>query len=127
MCLPLLAYFIFTLPNLQYIDIKPPSVDYSDTNELTTALSSCLYLYHPFLGMSAMLEVSSSLSQSMACFCSGELSTELLVSLGAQPLDHILASASRLPPPPCLLPKGFNGECSRPVCHNYYSRLIAII
>ncbi|XP_078138505.1 long-chain fatty acid transport protein 1-like [Centroberyx gerrardi] len=56
----------------------------------------------------AMLEVSSSLGQSMVRFCTGELSAEHLACLAAQPLDPILASASTLPPPPCLLPKGFN-------------------
>uniref|UniRef100_A0A667XXG3 long-chain-fatty-acid--CoA ligase n=1 Tax=Myripristis murdjan TaxID=586833 RepID=A0A667XXG3_9TELE len=56
----------------------------------------------------AMLEVSSSLAESMVRFCTGELSAEQLARLGAQPLDPILASASKLPPPPCLLPKGFS-------------------
>ncbi|XP_056143154.1 long-chain fatty acid transport protein 1a [Lampris incognitus] len=56
----------------------------------------------------AMLEIASSLSQSMARFCTGELSAEHLATLGARPLDPILASASRLPPTPCSPPKGFN-------------------
>ncbi|XP_046894975.1 long-chain fatty acid transport protein 1a [Hypomesus transpacificus] len=56
----------------------------------------------------AMLEVNSSLNQSMVRFCTGELSPDRLASLGAQPLDPILASASRQPPPPCYPLKGFN-------------------
>uniref|UniRef100_A0A8C5CGP7 long-chain-fatty-acid--CoA ligase n=1 Tax=Gadus morhua TaxID=8049 RepID=A0A8C5CGP7_GADMO len=48
----------------------------------------------------AMLEVSSSLGQSMTRFSTGELGAEHLASLGAQALDPILASASRRPPPP---------------------------
>uniref|UniRef100_A0A667XNF5 Very long-chain fatty acid transport protein n=1 Tax=Myripristis murdjan TaxID=586833 RepID=A0A667XNF5_9TELE len=36
------------------------------------------------------------------------INAEQLARLGAQPLDPILASASKLPPPPCLLPKGFS-------------------
>lgn len=55
----------------------------------------------------AMLEVSSSLNQSMVRFSTGELSSDLLASLRSQPLDPILASASRQPPP-CFSPKGFN-------------------
>uniref|UniRef100_A0A667XGC9 Long-chain-fatty-acid--CoA ligase n=1 Tax=Myripristis murdjan TaxID=586833 RepID=A0A667XGC9_9TELE len=51
----------------------------------------------------AMLEVSSSLAESMVRFCTGELSAEQLARLGAQPLDPILASASKLPPPPYRL------------------------
>ncbi|KAM9346327.1 long-chain fatty acid transport protein 1a [Symphorus nematophorus] len=56
----------------------------------------------------AVLEVSSSLSQSMVRFCTGDLSAEHLASLGAQHLDPILASASRHPLSPCVPPKGMN-------------------
>ncbi|XP_064170582.1 long-chain fatty acid transport protein 1a isoform X1 [Anguilla rostrata] len=55
----------------------------------------------------AVLEVSASLSQSMVRFCSGELSPDRLASLSALPLDPLLASSPRLPPP-CTLRKGFN-------------------
>ncbi|XP_059892759.1 long-chain fatty acid transport protein 1a [Gadus macrocephalus] len=58
----------------------------------------------------AMLEVSSSLGQSMTRFSTGELGAEHLASLGAQALDPILASASRRPPPPSPSPKGFNDQ-----------------
>uniref|UniRef100_A0A6Q2YZI1 Very long-chain fatty acid transport protein n=1 Tax=Esox lucius TaxID=8010 RepID=A0A6Q2YZI1_ESOLU len=58
----------------------------------------------------AMLEVRSSLNPSMVRFCTGELSVDSLASLAAQNLDPILAVASPLPPPPCITPKGFNGE-----------------
>lgn len=65
----------------------------------------------PLFVSSAMLEVSSSLSPSMVRFCTGELSVDCLASLAAQNLDYILASAPTLPPPPCIPPKSFNGEC----------------
>uniref|UniRef100_A0A3P9ANG5 long-chain-fatty-acid--CoA ligase n=1 Tax=Esox lucius TaxID=8010 RepID=A0A3P9ANG5_ESOLU len=58
----------------------------------------------------AMLEVRSSLNPSMVRFCTGELSVDSLASLAAQNLDPILAVASPLPPPPCITPKGFNGN-----------------
>lgn len=64
-----------------------------------------------FFVSSAMLEVSSSLSPSMVRFCTGELSVDCLASLAAQNLDYILALAATLPPPPCIPPKSFNGEC----------------
>ncbi|KAM6957643.1 long-chain fatty acid transport protein 1a [Aplochiton taeniatus] len=56
----------------------------------------------------AMLEVSSSLSQSMVRFCTGALSEDRLASLRSQQLDPTLASISRLPPPVSLTPKGFS-------------------
>uniref|UniRef100_A0A672I9N2 Long-chain-fatty-acid--CoA ligase n=1 Tax=Salarias fasciatus TaxID=181472 RepID=A0A672I9N2_SALFA len=56
----------------------------------------------------AMLEVSSSLSQSMVRFSTGDLSVEHLASLAAQPLDPILAAAPRHEPSPCDPPKGMN-------------------
>lgn len=56
----------------------------------------------------AMSEVTSSNSQSMVRFCTGELSAERLACLGAQPLDPILASAPKHPPSPCVPPKGMN-------------------
>uniref|UniRef100_A0A665VUA1 long-chain-fatty-acid--CoA ligase n=1 Tax=Echeneis naucrates TaxID=173247 RepID=A0A665VUA1_ECHNA len=49
----------------------------------------------------ALQEVSSSITQSMARFCTGDLSAERLASLGAQPLDPILATASRHSLSPC--------------------------
>ncbi|KAG9337835.1 hypothetical protein JZ751_027486 [Albula glossodonta] len=55
----------------------------------------------------AVLEVSGSLSQSMVRFCTGELSLDRMTSLSAQPLDPLLASSPRLPPP-CTHQKGFN-------------------
>ncbi|XP_036408278.1 long-chain fatty acid transport protein 1-like [Megalops cyprinoides] len=55
----------------------------------------------------AVLEVSSSLSQSMVRFCSGELSPDRRASLSALVLDPLLASAPCLPPP-CAHRKGFN-------------------
>ncbi|XP_034046126.1 long-chain fatty acid transport protein 1a [Thalassophryne amazonica] len=56
----------------------------------------------------AMLEVSSSIGQSMVRFCAGDLSADHLAYLAAHPLDPILASTSRLPPFPCVPPKGMN-------------------
>ncbi|KAM8724548.1 long-chain fatty acid transport protein 1a [Acanthopagrus schlegelii] len=56
----------------------------------------------------AMLEVRSSLSQSMVRFCTGDLSAEHLASLSAQPLDPMLASTARHSPSPCVPPKGMN-------------------
>uniref|UniRef100_A0A7N9ASM6 Long-chain-fatty-acid--CoA ligase n=1 Tax=Mastacembelus armatus TaxID=205130 RepID=A0A7N9ASM6_9TELE len=56
----------------------------------------------------AVLEISSSITQSMVWFCTGDLSAERLSSLGAQRLDPSLASASRHPPSPCVPPKGMN-------------------
>uniref|UniRef100_A0A665VU40 Arachidonate--CoA ligase n=1 Tax=Echeneis naucrates TaxID=173247 RepID=A0A665VU40_ECHNA len=56
----------------------------------------------------ALQEVSSSITQSMARFCTGDLSAERLASLGAQPLDPILATASRHSLSPCVPPKGMN-------------------
>ncbi|KAG7258469.1 hypothetical protein CRUP_015486 [Coryphaenoides rupestris] len=79
----------------------------------------------------AMLEVSSSLGQSMTRFCTGPLGADehLASSLGAQALDPILASASRLPPTPDASPKGFNGTTGLPkaaiVVHSRYYRIAA--
>ncbi|XP_028454357.1 long-chain fatty acid transport protein 1a isoform X2 [Perca flavescens] len=57
----------------------------------------------------AMLEISSSISQSMVQFSTGgDLSAEHQARLGAQPLDPILASSPRHPPSPCVPPKGMN-------------------
>lgn len=56
----------------------------------------------------AMLEISSSLGQSMVRFSTGDLGMELLARLGAQPLDPLLAAAPRHAPPPCDPPKGMN-------------------
>uniref|UniRef100_A0A8D3D4X1 Long-chain-fatty-acid--CoA ligase n=1 Tax=Scophthalmus maximus TaxID=52904 RepID=A0A8D3D4X1_SCOMX len=56
----------------------------------------------------AMSEVSSSITQSMVRFCTGDLSAEHMASLAALPLDPILASASRHPTSPCVPPKGMN-------------------
>ncbi|KAF7653150.1 hypothetical protein LDENG_00086810 [Lucifuga dentata] len=55
-----------------------------------------------------MMEVNATLSQSMVRFCIGQLGADHLAFLGAQPLDPILALSSRLPVPPCVLPKGMN-------------------
>lgn len=57
-----------------------------------------------------MLEISSSFRQSMVPFCTGSIGAEVLASLGAQPLDPLLASAPRDPPAPSGPPKGMNGE-----------------
>uniref|UniRef100_A0A8C9ZJD8 Long-chain-fatty-acid--CoA ligase n=1 Tax=Sander lucioperca TaxID=283035 RepID=A0A8C9ZJD8_SANLU len=57
----------------------------------------------------AMLEISSSISQSMVRFSTGgDLSAEHQARLSAQPLDPILASSPRHPPSPCVPPKGMN-------------------
>ncbi|XP_054891687.1 long-chain fatty acid transport protein 1a isoform X1 [Poeciliopsis prolifica] len=56
----------------------------------------------------AMLEINSSISQSMVRFCTGDLSAEHLSALKAQPLDPVLATAPRHPPSPCVPPKGMN-------------------
>ncbi|XP_068192545.1 long-chain fatty acid transport protein 1a [Antennarius striatus] len=56
----------------------------------------------------AVLEISSSFSQSMVKFCTGVLSAEHLAFLGARPLDPILASVSRHAPSPCVPSKGMN-------------------
>uniref|UniRef100_A0A672ZW29 Long-chain-fatty-acid--CoA ligase n=1 Tax=Sphaeramia orbicularis TaxID=375764 RepID=A0A672ZW29_9TELE len=56
----------------------------------------------------AMLEVNSSVSQSILRFCTGEISTEHLANLGSQHLDPLLASAARYPPSPCSPPKNMN-------------------
>ncbi|KAM3598443.1 uncharacterized protein V6R79_018075 [Siganus canaliculatus] len=56
----------------------------------------------------AMLEVCSSLSQSMTRFCAGDISAEHLARLNAYALDPLLASAPRHPPSPCVPPKGMN-------------------
>ncbi|KAJ8373186.1 hypothetical protein AAFF_G00270190 [Aldrovandia affinis] len=55
----------------------------------------------------AVLEVNASLSKSMVRFCTGELSSDCLASLTAHPLDPLLASCPRLPPPSTHR-KGFN-------------------
>ncbi|KAF7225553.1 long-chain fatty acid transport protein 1a [Nothobranchius furzeri] len=56
----------------------------------------------------AMLDINSSISQSMVRFCTGDLSAEHLARLGAQPLEPLLATASRHPPSPCVPHKGMN-------------------
>lgn len=58
----------------------------------------------------AMLEINSSISQTMVRFCAGDLSAEHLASLDAQPLHPLLATASRHPPTPCVPHKGMSGE-----------------
>lgn len=55
-----------------------------------------------------MLDISSTMSQSMVRFCTGDLSAEQLACLAAQPLDPILAAAPKHPPSPCVPPKGMN-------------------
>ncbi|XP_061080046.1 long-chain fatty acid transport protein 1a [Conger conger] len=55
----------------------------------------------------AVAEVNASLSQYMVRFCAGELSSDRLAALAAAPLDPLLASSPRLPPP-CTHRKGFN-------------------
>ncbi|XP_030646579.1 long-chain fatty acid transport protein 1a [Chanos chanos] len=55
----------------------------------------------------AVLEVKSSLSQSMVRFCTGDLRVDQLSTLDAQPLDSILATAPNHPPP-VSHSKGFN-------------------
>lgn len=57
-----------------------------------------------------MLEIGSAFRQSMVPFCTGSAGAEVLASLGAQPLDPILASAPKDPPAPSGPPKGMNGE-----------------
>ncbi|XP_047213031.1 long-chain fatty acid transport protein 1-like [Girardinichthys multiradiatus] len=56
----------------------------------------------------AMLEINSSISQSMVRFCTGDLSAECLAALDAQPLDPLLATAPRRPPSPCVPRKAMN-------------------
>lgn len=95
----------------------------SHSTQLLNLLLSTLFLFKiesfnwpdwcllfPSSSCSAMLEVRSSLSQSMVRFCTGGLGAEHLASLSAQPLDPMLASAARHPPSPCVPPKGMNGE-----------------
>lgn len=55
----------------------------------------------------ALSEVSSSLSETMVRFSTGDLSPDLMAALKCQPLDSILASAPRHPPS-CTVSKGFN-------------------
>ncbi|KAK9978115.1 hypothetical protein ABG768_019883 [Culter alburnus] len=55
----------------------------------------------------AVSEVSSSLSESMVRFSTGDLRPDQMAALKCQPLDSILASAPRHPPP-TTLSKGFN-------------------
>ncbi|KAL4648746.1 long-chain fatty acid transport protein 1 [Arapaima gigas] len=55
----------------------------------------------------AMEEVSSSFGDSMVCFCAGQLSAERLTALSACPLDSLLGSTPRGPPPRSSN-KGFN-------------------
>ncbi|KAK3532592.1 hypothetical protein QTP86_025363 [Hemibagrus guttatus] len=55
----------------------------------------------------AVSEVSSSLSESMALFCTGDLSLDHMTSLKAQPLDSLLASMPHHPPS-CTPSKGFS-------------------
>lgn len=57
-----------------------------------------------------MLEIGTSFRQSMVPFCTGSIGADVLASLGAQPLDPLLASAPRDPPAPSGAPKGMNGE-----------------
>ncbi|MGH0177363.1 UNVERIFIED_CONTAM: hypothetical protein FKN15_075136 [Acipenser sinensis] len=59
----------------------------------------------------AMWEVRDSLSKDMLCLCTGDVSPDRLLQIGAKPLDPLLASASKLPPP-VTHSKGFNGESS---------------
>lgn len=61
------------------------------------------------MSLLAVLEVSSSLSESVGLFCTGDLNPDHMASLKAQPLDSLLASASRHPPS-CTPSKGFSGE-----------------
>uniref|UniRef100_H3DMH2 Arachidonate--CoA ligase n=1 Tax=Tetraodon nigroviridis TaxID=99883 RepID=H3DMH2_TETNG len=56
----------------------------------------------------AMLEIGTSFRQSMVPFCTGSIGADVLASLGAQPLDPLLASAPRDPPAPSGAPKGMN-------------------
>lgn len=84
--------------------LKIESLNWPDWYPLFSSPSCSSY------GMPAMLEISSSFSQSMVQFSTGDLSAEHLASLGAQSLDPILASASRQPPSPSVPPKGMNGE-----------------
>ncbi|XP_037545022.1 long-chain fatty acid transport protein 1a [Nematolebias whitei] len=56
----------------------------------------------------AMLEINSSVSQTMVRFCAGDLSAEHLASLCAQPLDPLLATSSRHAPTPCVPRKGMS-------------------
>ncbi|TTL72948.1 Long-chain fatty acid transport protein 1 [Bagarius yarrelli] len=55
----------------------------------------------------AVSEVRSSLSESVALFCTGDLSPDHMTSLKAQSLDSLLASAPRHPPS-CAPSKGFS-------------------
>ncbi|MCJ8746055.1 hypothetical protein PDJAM_G00137460 [Pangasius djambal] len=55
----------------------------------------------------AVSEVSSSLGESVALFCTGDLSPDHMTSLKAQPFDSLLASAPRHPPT-CTPSKGFS-------------------
>uniref|UniRef100_A0A9J7Y1C4 long-chain-fatty-acid--CoA ligase n=1 Tax=Cyprinus carpio carpio TaxID=630221 RepID=A0A9J7Y1C4_CYPCA len=55
----------------------------------------------------AVSEVSSSLSESMVRFSTGDLRPDQMAALNCHPLDSILASAPRNPPP-CVMSKGFN-------------------
>ncbi|XP_008327798.1 long-chain fatty acid transport protein 1a [Cynoglossus semilaevis] len=56
----------------------------------------------------ALLEVRSSLPQSMVRFCTGELGAEQMIALSAHPLDPILAVTSRYAPSPCVPSKGMS-------------------
>lgn len=55
----------------------------------------------------AMWEVRDSLSKDMLYLCTGDVSPDRLLQIGAKPLDPLLASASKLPPP-VTHSKGFN-------------------
>ncbi|XP_073694073.1 long-chain fatty acid transport protein 1a [Garra rufa] len=55
----------------------------------------------------AVSEVSSSLSESMVRFSTGDLRPDQMAILKCHPLDSILASTPRHPPP-CIVSKGFN-------------------
>ncbi|XP_072567880.1 long-chain fatty acid transport protein 1a isoform X1 [Paramormyrops kingsleyae] len=55
----------------------------------------------------AMLEVSVSFGQSMVRFCAGQLGSDTMASLLAEPLEPMLASAPRTPPP-CTNSKSFS-------------------
>ncbi|XP_017309586.1 long-chain fatty acid transport protein 1a [Ictalurus punctatus] len=87
----------------------------------------------------AVSEVSSSLSESLALFWTGDPSPDHMTSLKAQPFDTLLASAPRHPPS-CTPSKGFNdrlfyiytsGTTGLPkaaiVVHSRYYRMAAFV
>lgn len=126
--IPLLSLSLFYAPTLPVLSLSlfysysiPPSLSRHlspfflsppfSLPHISASISRTPISLPPLFVSSAMLEVSSSLSPSMVRFCTGELSVDCLASLAAQNLDYILASAPTLPPPPCIPPKSFNGEC----------------